>query len=133
PQTIFTFGKYNNKKDVLEAVDKMPYPKGSTYTGRALQYMNDEIYRKATRVGVPNILIVLTDGKAHDSVAEPAKALRDIGIEIYSIGVGESYDKAELDAIATDPDASHVFSVDFKNMNSIVSTLDARICTGTKT
>ena len=37
--------------------------------------------------GIPRILIVLTDGIAHDSLSAPAQNVRDQNIVIYAIGV----------------------------------------------
>lgn len=57
----------------------------------------------------------MTDGQSaepvQDVIAE-AKALRDIGVEIFSLGIGPSTNQTELELIADKPVEKHVFSVE---------------------
>ena len=39
-----------------------------------------------SRVGVPKIGILITDGKSQDDVVAPAESLRNAGIELFAIG-----------------------------------------------
>ena len=51
------------------------------------------------------------------------------GITVFSIGVGDGPDQAELRAIASDPDFTHVFSVNnFKSLSQIKASLQKRAC-----
>ena len=38
--------------------------------------------------------------------------MRKSGVEIFAIGIGDNYNRAELEDIATNPDLEHVFHVD---------------------
>ena len=54
------------------------------------------------------------------------------GVTIFSIGVGEGPDMDELNAIATDPDSSHVFSVsDYNSLNMILESIPQAACKAT--
>lgn len=44
-------------------------------------------------------------------MTEPARRLRENGVEIFSIGVGDEINLSELQDMATDPDTNHVFQV----------------------
>ena len=51
------------------------------------------------------------------------------GITVFSIGVGGGAKQSELNAIATDPDNTHVFVVtDFDSLNQIKGSLQQRAC-----
>ena len=48
---------------------------------------------------------------------------------MFSIGVGDGPDQTELNAIASDPDSTHVFSVDdFNSLNRIIGSLQKGVC-----
>ena len=48
---------------------------------------------------------------------------------MFSIGVGDGPDQTELNAIASDPDSTHVFSVDdFNSMSRIIGSLQKGVC-----
>ena len=90
----------------------------------------------AGRAGVPQVLIVLTDGEHNqpgDPVAE-AEAARAQGTEIFAIAVGAGPDLPELSAIASDPDTNHVFAVsDFDTLVTILEPLVQVVCPPTPT
>ena len=75
------------------------------------------------RPGVPDIAIVVTDGKSSSSsaTAAEAKKLRDAGVTVLAIGVGRGISKPELNSIATDPDSTHVFAADNSSILTIVA------------
>lgn len=39
-----------------------------------------------SRVGIPKIGILITDGKSQDDVIPPAESLRNAGVELFAIG-----------------------------------------------
>ena len=88
---------------------------------------------KGNRPNVPDIAIVITDGQSNDvalTTAE-AKKLRDAGVTVLAIGVGSGITKSELNAIATDPDSSHVYSADnFDALKSLKALLSTKACEG---
>uniref|UniRef100_A0A8C6Y0Q2 VWFA domain-containing protein n=1 Tax=Naja naja TaxID=35670 RepID=A0A8C6Y0Q2_NAJNA len=79
----------NSSKDyIINAIRNMAQMEQNTYTGKALQFVSDYFKpAKGARPSVNKILILLTDGEAHDNVREPASALRKEGVIIYSIGI----------------------------------------------
>uniref|UniRef100_A0A670ZUD5 Collagen type VI alpha 6 chain n=1 Tax=Pseudonaja textilis TaxID=8673 RepID=A0A670ZUD5_PSETE len=79
----------NSSKDyIINAIGNMAQMQQNTYTGKALQFVSDYFKpAKRARPSVNKILILLTDGEAHDNVREPSSALRKEGVIIYSIGI----------------------------------------------
>ena len=72
--------------------------------------------------------MVITDGRSLDDVHLASKQLRARGITIYSVGVGRYFNARELDSMATDPDKTHVFTSDFKQLQYITNDLKKAIC-----
>lgn len=60
---------------------------------------------------IPNVAVIVTDGRPQDRVAEVAAEARDKGIEIYAVGVARA-DMASLRAMASPPFEDHVFLVE---------------------
>lgn len=74
-------GRYNNKKDLKEAVKKMDYLERGTMTGQALRYLveNSFSFGQGARPGVTKVGIVFTDGRSQDYIGEAAKKAKENG------------------------------------------------------
>ena len=126
----FDFTTYSTTAEIVDAIQNVPYSDGYTFTGNALGRVKRELFPLA-RAGVPHILIVLTDGRAHDSVRDPAKNLRDMGVHIISVGVGDA-DYQELKEIASDPDDENVFTTSFDSIVNLAGSILEDVCKGEK-
>ena len=127
-QIHFDFTTYSTTAEIVDAIQNVPYYGGYTYTGNALTRLKTELFPLA-REGVPHVLIVLTDGRAQDSVRDPAKKLRDMGVHIISVGVGDA-DYDELEEIASDPDNETVFTSSFDSVVSLTGSILEDVCKG---
>ena len=129
-QIHFDFTEYTTSADIVDAIQNIPFYDGYTYTGDALNRLRTELFPLA-RVDVPRILIVLTDGRALDKVDDPAKRLRDMGVHIIAVGVGDADDK-ELKEIASDPDDENVFATSFDSIIGLAGSILEDVCKGEK-
>ena len=129
-EVVFGFKKHYDKAGVLAEIDNMRYPGAQRYTGKALDLARTELFEKGSRPGIPNVLLVLTDGQSQDSVTEPAQKLRDLGVTVFSVGIGTDYVIQELNNMATDPDNQHVFTANFDAMQTIAQKITGRVCNG---
>lgn len=129
-QIHFDFTEYTTSADIVDAIQNIPFYDGYTYTGDALNRLRTELFPLA-RVDVPRILIVLTDGRARDKVDDPAKRLRDMGVHIIAVGVGDADDK-ELKEIASDPDDENVFTTSFESIIDLAGSILEDVCKGEK-
>ncbi|KAM4568099.1 collagen alpha-6(VI) chain [Fundulus diaphanus] len=135
PKSVFTLGQHSTRQDVFKAIADLKSPYGDTYTGRALQYTLQ--YFSAEHGGraelqVPQILMVITDGDATDrySLTEPSVALRNKGVQVFSIGV-EGANVTQLEIMAGDK--SKVFYVDnFKALETLYKNISNVLCESTK-
>ena len=132
----FDFTEYNTQREVEAAIGRIRYPNKKTKTGSALIMAKDSLFNNV-REGVPRVLIVITDGRSKDDVATPSQNLRDKGVIIFSVGLGDLRRLArfehQLEAMASIPKAEHVFTSDFPDMMSIVTAIQTNLCKGKKT
>lgn len=104
------------------------YPRTGARTGRALNYAYRRLFARSRRSRSNKVLVVVTDGRSLDDVHSISKKLRARGIRIFSVGVGRYFNARELDSMATDPDKTHVFTSDFKQLQYITNDLKKAIC-----
>jgi Mg-chelatase subunit ChlD len=129
----FNLNKYTDKAAVMNALNHIPYNSGGTNTGTALRTMYSKMFTQANgdRPGVPNIGIVLTDGRSNNppDTNKEAANLHKHNINVFSVGIGKGVDNKELGTIATDPDNTHVFTVsNFDKLQQISAGFQARAC-----
>ncbi|XP_041962560.1 collagen alpha-6(VI) chain-like isoform X2 [Alosa sapidissima] len=102
PHTVFPLSY--EEAEMHKKIADMPHLGGGTETGKALQYVSQFFDRSmGGRPGVLQILIVISEGKSQDDVADAASMLKRKGVIIYAIGIG-SANKNQMDTIGT-----HVF------------------------
>ncbi|XP_048580980.1 cochlin-like [Nematostella vectensis] len=119
------FGKYTSLQETVEGIKKLRYPGEGTRTGRALKLMKTHLFSQS-RPKAHKVLIVLTDGTSVDDVKAPAKALRESGVEVFAVGIGEHYRPRELKDIATD--TGHVLTAGFRDLMSVERKLRDAVC-----
>ena len=130
PHTEFTLKKFTKVEDIIEAINTFPYRGGSTNTGKAMTYVREKIFvpSKGSRSNVPKVMILITDGKSSDAFRDPAIKLRNSDVEIFAVGVKDAV-RSELEAIASPPAETHVFTVeDFDAFQRISFELTQSIC-----
>uniref|UniRef100_A0A3P8U058 Collagen type VI alpha 6 chain n=1 Tax=Amphiprion percula TaxID=161767 RepID=A0A3P8U058_AMPPE len=133
PRTEFLLNTFQNKKDILHYISRLPYLGGGTHTGRGLDFMlrNHFVEAAGSRAvqKVPQIAVVITDGKSQDTVEFHAEELRKRGIVLYAIGIKEA-DEDQLKEIANEPHSQHVYSVsDFAALQGISQSIVQTLCT----
>ncbi|XP_073341613.1 collagen alpha-6(VI) chain [Pagrus major] len=133
PRTEFLLSTHQNKKDILQYINRLPYMGGGTHTGQGLDFMlNEHFVEKAgsrARQNVPQIAVVITDGKSQDNVESHAQDLKRKGIVLYAIGIKDA-DEAELKEIANAPHTQHVYSVsNFAALQGISQSIVQTLCT----
>nr|XP_014587343.1 collagen alpha-5(VI) chain isoform X1 [Equus caballus] len=123
----FQLNKYFTQKEISDAIDRMSLINQNTYTGHALEFVDQYFsHLKGARPGVKKFLILITDGEARDGVRDPARALREKEVVIFSVGVYGA-NRTQLEEISGD--GSLVFQVEkFDDLKAIESKLIFRVC-----
>ncbi|KAG7232267.1 hypothetical protein INR49_009312, partial [Caranx melampygus] len=128
PQTEFLLKAHPDKKSLLAAVERIVHQGGDTYTGKAIDFIRTEFFTSGVRSRVPQIAVVITDGESSDKVTEPAQKLRNQGVIVFAIGVGEAK-KEELEDIANfhgEPFVLHI--TDFTALEPMRGRLLQTVC-----
>lgn len=115
------------------AVKRMMHLATGTMTGLAIQYALNIAFSESEGArplsqNVPRIIMIVTDGRPQDPVAEVAAKARNSGILIFAIGVGR-VDMNTLKSIGSEPHEEHVFLVaDFSQIETLTSAFQTKLC-----
>ncbi|XP_053160789.1 von Willebrand factor A domain-containing protein 2 isoform X2 [Hemicordylus capensis] len=130
PHLEFALDAYFSKREIKDKLKKIVFKGGRTETGLALKYVLRKGFRGGRNSTVPQILIILTDGRSQGSVAIPAKQLKERGVIVFAVGV--SFPRwEELHALASEPVEWHLlFAEDIDDAsNGLYTTLmSSSIC-----
>ncbi|KAJ7417494.1 Collagen alpha-1(XX) chain [Willisornis vidua] len=134
PRTEWDLSTYSTREQVLEAIRNLRYKGGNTFTGLALTHVLEQNLKQdaGARLEAEKLVILLTDGKSQDDANLVAQTLKNLGIEIFAIGV-KNADEAELRQVASEPLELTVYNVlDFPLLSSLVGKLTRVLCTRIK-
>ena len=127
-------GAYNNKEYLQAAIENIRQSLGGTYTYDALdgvrtQGLNSEIVRP----NVARIAVVMTDGESYypEKTAAAAKKLKDEGVVVFAVGIGDQVNNDELKSIASEPIEKYLFNVgSYELLDEIKGELAMGACEG---
>ncbi|XP_046901401.1 collagen alpha-1(XII) chain isoform X1 [Hypomesus transpacificus] len=131
-RTEFPLNRFTKRGELLRAINNLPYKGGNTMTGDAMDYLVKNIFTETAgaRKSFPKVAMIITDGKSQDPVEEYAKRLRNIGVEIFVLGI-KGADEDELREIASPPHNKHVYNVpNFDMIQKVQSQLITEVCFG---
>ena len=124
---MFGFKRYFKKRELMKAIDRIPYLRRGTRTGYALWYAQRYLFRGQRR-RCKRVLIVMTDGRSSDRVRSRSKALHRSGINTFAIGIGKNYNMRQLIQIASSK--RNVYVARFRNLPNIVRVIKSKACKG---
>ncbi|XP_016334610.1 collagen alpha-3(VI) chain-like, partial [Sinocyclocheilus anshuiensis] len=125
----FLLNTYSSSDDVINNVKRLIHKGGKLrHTGAALQYVKDNLFTAAagSRLleGVPQVLILLNNGRSNDDIRGPVKALKNTGVISFSIGTTNA-DTLELQTISHQP--NYFFISDFESILDVQENIVALI------
>nr|XP_058921448.1 collagen alpha-6(VI) chain-like [Kogia breviceps] len=135
PEVLFYLDNLGTKWEVISVLQNDQPMGGNTYTAKALGF-SDHMFTEARgsrlHKGVPQVLIVITDGESHDAdkLNATAKALRDKGILVLAVGIAGA-NAVELLAMAGSSD-KYFFVETFGGLKGIFSDVSASVCNSSK-
>ncbi|XP_058400045.1 von Willebrand factor A domain-containing protein 2 isoform X3 [Diceros bicornis minor] len=131
PRLEFPLDSFSTQQEVKAKIKKMVFKGGRTETGLALKYLLRKGFPGGRNASVPQILIIVTDGRSQGHVALPAKQLKERGITLFAVGVRFPRWE-ELHTLASEPREQHVLMAEQVEdaANGLFSTLSSSaICT----
>uniref|UniRef100_A0A2K5TTG8 Collagen alpha-1(XX) chain n=1 Tax=Macaca fascicularis TaxID=9541 RepID=A0A2K5TTG8_MACFA len=129
-QTEWNLNSFGTKEQVLAAVHRLRYKGGNTFTGLALTHVLGQNLQPVAglRPEAAKVVILVTDGKSQDDVHTAARVLKDLGVNIFAVGV-KNADEAELRLLASPPRDITVHNVlDFPQLGALAGLLSRLIC-----
>ncbi|XP_009435897.2 collagen alpha-1(XX) chain isoform X6 [Pan troglodytes] len=129
-QTEWDLNSLSTKEQVLAAVRRLRYKGGNTFTGLALTHVLGQNLQPVAglRPEAAKVVILVTDGKSQDDVHTAARVLKDLGVNVFAVGV-KNADEAELRLLASPPRDITVHSVlDFLQLGTLAGLLSRLIC-----
>ncbi|XP_055576737.1 von Willebrand factor A domain-containing protein 2 isoform X1 [Falco cherrug] len=123
-------GQHKDAFSLIKSIDALNFSGGGTLTGKALQHIAQHGFR-STPVSADiqddllHVVVLLTDSKSQDPVAEAAKNVRDQ--DLFLIGVGSSLMRAELTKVTGNPKQAILYS-DPQDLFNRIPELQRRIC-----
>lgn len=131
----FDLSRYRSREDARAAIAGVPYAAGATtLASDALRYIRTVLFTpsKGDRPGVPNILVVLTDGGGSDDkrrALDEAEYAKMSGIHVVTIGVGDLVDVYTMNAMSSYPNTSNALKVDrFGDLSQLLGRIRNMIC-----
>ncbi|XP_036616385.1 collagen alpha-4(VI) chain-like [Trichosurus vulpecula] len=124
-QTEFDISQHTSVAQLQRAIANIQQMEGGTHTGDALRFMK-HLFSNVTRDKVLRFLIVITDGKSQDPVAQAAEELRQENITIYAIGIKSAVTKELVEISGS---GNRMFFVnDFDSLEHIQQEVIQDIC-----
>ncbi|XP_028414351.1 cartilage matrix protein-like [Dendronephthya gigantea] len=138
----FNLGEKKTLKEVNQGVKQMKYLRSGTATGDALRKSRAMVFNGTgnDRPDAPNVLVLFTDGQSNDDQGvdyqvEQAKILKNDGVKIIAVGMGETVIIEELRtkmrqiaSMAADSSDPLMFETNFANLDSISNNITTAIC-----
>ncbi|XP_046340047.2 uncharacterized protein LOC124121112 [Haliotis rufescens] len=128
----FYFDTYTKKSDIVTAISSIKKDDGGTHTYDAIDLATDRVFTTyhGARPGVPKVAILLTDGASSNlnRTVQAAERAKRQGITFFTVGIG-SINRQELQAVATEPNCTHVFVLDnFSEIDSLLNEMRKGSC-----
>lgn len=138
---VFYLNTYKNREEIVDAISRADYKGGNKInTGAAIRHVQNVHFTKerGSRAdeGTPQILMVITGGPSADDSKSAALGLKQRGVRVFAVGVGDI--QTELENLASESTtvarASTIQELSELN-EQILETLDdevkGKLCTGT--
>ncbi|NXB41643.1 CO6A3 protein, partial [Leucopsar rothschildi] len=132
PHTEFQLNTYPSIQDVLSHIANMTYVGGGAEPGKGLEYLIEKHLTKAAgsraSEGVPQVIVVLTDGQPRGDVALPSSVLNSARVNLFAISKVQDAVEGELREVASAPLDTHRFNLEnFTALHGIVGDLVASV------
>lgn len=131
--TVFHLDTYDTGSAIFKAVGEADYIGGVASTGAALLHIHSNVLTvaKGARPGVNKAVVVVTDGSGGDDAVVPAQKMRDNGVSLFVIGVGDVQREKLLQIAGSE---EHIISVSsYEDLKYSEDVLVQILCSGENT
>ena len=130
PRLMFDFdNKYVDITETNKAIDSAAFPGGRTAAvGSALKSAKTHLFGIKHHDSYRRILIVITGSASSDDVFSGAEMLKANNVQVICVGVGNQYDRTQLNGIASEPSSNNILTVPtYLNLAPLTQTLVDKI------
>lgn len=128
----FGFEDHLDHASLEKAINFISYDAGGTATSQGIKLARESVFQTSSRKGATKVALVITDGSSdsfHHTVTE-AKITKEAGVVLFALGIG-NINKAELNAIASPPECTHVIVLaGFSEIDNVVQEIEKAACRG---
>ena len=113
PRLIFDFdNKYMDTTEINNAIDSAAFPGGTNVeVGEALKSVKTHLFNSKHHDSYLRILVMIMGSTSTDDVFSGAEMLKANTVKVFCVGVGNQYERTQMDAIASEPSADTVLTV----------------------
>lgn len=115
----FDFSKYTSASAIDAAIGSMKLVGGDCAAGQGLSTCQTQLFAQS-RQNAARVLLVMMAGKSTDDVTGIAGSLKNSGVKIFCLGMGSSFDKTQLTAMAS-ADSYVQIAADYSQLASLSS------------
>ncbi|XP_053548669.1 von Willebrand factor A domain-containing protein 2 [Bombina bombina] len=114
PKVIFALDTHDTSSGLLHGISRAAYIGGPASTGSALLHVYNEVMtiQKGARPGVNKAVVVITNGRGAEDASVPARKLRDNGISVFAVGLGDIQKNILLRIAGSNKFLTHIPSYD---------------------
>ena len=96
----FDFGKYSSASEIDSAITSIKLIGGACAARQGLSTCQSQLFAQS-RQEASRILLVMMAGTSTDDVSSMSGSLKTSGVKIFCLGMGSSFDKTQLTAMAS--------------------------------
>ncbi|XP_041364550.1 collagen alpha-4(VI) chain-like [Gigantopelta aegis] len=130
--TVARLGAYKDSSEIQESIKVTPRVGGARDTAQVLRYLRTKAFSPVVaRRSAAHVVVLLNAGLSGSSklMRTEATLLKKTGAYLYTVGVGDSGDKGEMEEVASWPAADFIFRADdFTIVESLVNILHIHEC-----
>lgn len=128
----FNFTEHYDDSTVTAAIENLPFINETTASiENALRLARRQIFETG-RENVPDVLVVFVGHLLIGDFTEVSKDLRDKGIKIVVVGIGDGYDINQLDVVASEPKDDNVITIRDAHMDVMEGGVSGAVSQGNK-
>ena len=128
PRLLFRFNRFFRASSMLSAIRRIRLQRSPLRIGKALYYARRYLFRRRRQCGRKRVLVIFATARSVDRVQRVGRVLRRMGIEVFVVGFGRRFSKAQLFKIATN--GLHVFTASPRTLATVLDTIRAKACSG---
>lgn len=128
PRPLFRFNRFFRASSMLSVIRRIRLQRGPLRIGKALYYARRYLFRRRRQCGRKRVLVVFASARSVDRVQRVGRVLRRMGIEVFVVGFGRRFSKAQLFKIATN--GLHVFTATPRTLAAVLGAIRAKACSG---